>query len=192
MTYMYKLFTLELIYICQTDNEKIIMCEALIEEAVRLLNNSQIQDFNIWRMKNLTVKLDLSGRNFSGKNLSQALLNGVSCIRTDFSNCNLCKVNLVQSNLNKADFEGANLTDALLMYAEMTECKLINSDITRTNFMWTNLENSDLTGSKIFKTIFVQANLKNVKVFKVDKERAYLKYAKLEGTPWENKDNVMH
>jgi hypothetical protein len=38
----------------------------------------------------------------------------------------------------------------------------------------------------------VQANLKNAKVFKVDKERAYLKYAKIEGTPWENKDNVKH
>src|ERR671932_179424 len=156
------------------------MSDALAEEGIMLLLNSKISDFNYWRMKkNLTIKLDISNRNFSGKDLSQAYLNGVSCVGTDFSHCNLSKVNFVQAILNKANFEGANLTDTLLMYAEMEECNLVNSDVTRTNF----------TGSKFFKTILVEANMKDVRISKVDKKDAYLKYAKIEGTPWEVADS---
>src|ERR671933_383407 len=112
------------------------MSDALAEEGIMLLLNSKISDFNYWRMKkNLTIKLDISNRNFSGKDLSNAYLNGVSCIGTDFSNCNLSKVNFVQANLAKANFKGANMSD--------------------------------------------------VKIANLDKKAAYLKYAKLEGTPWQ-------
>jgi uncharacterized protein YjbI with pentapeptide repeats len=71
------------------------------------------------------------------------------------------------------------------MYAEMPECNLADSDICGANFMWANMQKSDLTGSKLSNTIFVNANMTDVKITNVDKKGAYLKYAKLEGTPWQ-------
>jgi uncharacterized protein YjbI with pentapeptide repeats len=71
------------------------------------------------------------------------------------------------------------------MYAEMPECNLAGSDISRANFMWANMQKSDLTGSKLSNTIFVEANMRDVKIANIDKKGAYLKYAKLEGSPWQ-------
>ena len=161
------------------------------DEGIGLLLDTKIYDFNRWRMdmKNLTVKIDISGRDFSGRNLSQAYLNGVSCVETNFSHCDLSKVNFVQSDLNKVNFEGANMTETICMYAEMTDCNLINCNLTRTNLMWANLQNSNLTNCKTFKTILVEATMNNVILPNVDKKGAYLKYAKLEGTPWKITDN---
>jgi uncharacterized protein YjbI with pentapeptide repeats len=52
--------------------------------------------------------------------------------------------------------------------------------------MWANMQKSDLTGSKLSNTIFVDANMTDVKIANADKKGAYLKYAKLEGTPWQD------
>ena len=155
-----------------------------LAEGIRLLREMKIQEYNNWRMENLTITPDISGENFSGNDLSGAYLNEVPCIRTNFSSCNLTKANLVQADLSMANLEGANLSEALLMYCEMKECNLVNADLTRANFMWANLQGSNLTNSKILKTNFVEANLRNLKISNVDKSAAYLKYAKLEGTVW--------
>lgn len=39
------------------------------EEAVRLLTVSNIEEFNRWRMKNLSVKLVIDGIDFLGKDV---------------------------------------------------------------------------------------------------------------------------
>ncbi len=154
------------------------------EEAVRLLTISNIVEFNRWRMKNFNAKLVIDGIDLSGKDVSTAYLNGVSCIGAKFTHCNLSKVNLVQADLSNVNFEGANLTDGVLMYAEMKECNLLDSNLTRTNLMWANLENSNMSGCILSKTILVYANLKNARLDNVDQNGAYLKYAKLNGTTW--------
>jgi uncharacterized protein YjbI with pentapeptide repeats len=155
------------------------------EEAVRLLTISDIGEFNRWRIKNFNVKLVIDGIDFSGKDISAAYLNGVSCVSAKFTHCNLSKVNLVQADLSNVNFEGANLTDGLLMYAEMKECNLLNTNLTGTNLMWANLQNSNMSGCTLSKTIFVYANLTNVRLDNVDQNGAYLKYAKLNGTTWQ-------
>ena len=156
------------------------------EEGFRLLTEGKIKEFNKWRMmmKNLTVKLDFSGRDFSGKDVSCAFLNGLIADRANFVHANLTGTNLVQASLNGTDFQGANLTETLLMYAEMKEVRLANANLTKTNMMWTNLKNADFTGSKMLQTVFVEANLQNARVAGIDKAGAYIKYAKLEGTSW--------
>ena len=158
--------------------------DSILHEGIKLLQDMKIQDYNQWRMKNITIRPDLRDQDFSGKDLSRAYLNGASCLRTNLSHCNLTKVNFVQSVLNTANFERANLTDAILMYSEMEECNLINADLTRANFMNANLQNSNLTNGKMSKTNFVQANLRNAKLPNVDRSAVYLKYSKLEGTAW--------
>ena len=44
-----------------------------LNEGILLLQNSRVADFNLWRFKNLTLKLDLSDMDFSDKNLSGCL-----------------------------------------------------------------------------------------------------------------------
>jgi uncharacterized protein YjbI with pentapeptide repeats len=48
-----------------------------------LLQESKIKEFNEWRMANIFVKIDLSGMDFSGKDLSNAFLNAVKCNQTN-------------------------------------------------------------------------------------------------------------
>jgi uncharacterized protein YjbI with pentapeptide repeats len=156
------------------------------EEGFKLLTEGTIQEFNSWRMmeKNLRVKLDFSNRDFSGKDVSRAFLNGVIADGASFANADLTRSNLVQASLNGTDFQGANLNETLLMYAEMKEACLTNANLIKTNLMWANLQDADLTGSKMLQTIFVEANLQNAKVADIEKSGAYIKYAKLQGTSW--------
>ena len=154
----------------------------LNQEAIKLILDERIAEFNKFRLHNLTFKPNLSNQVFSGKNLSLAFLNGAICIQTNFSNCILKKTNLVQAELNNSNFENSDLTDTLFMYAEMKNCNLRNCNMKRSNFMWTNLQNSDLSGSKITNTIFIEANLQSVILKDINREHAFMKYAKFELT----------
>ena len=154
----------------------------LNQEAIKLILDERITEFNKFRLHNLTFKPNLSNQVFSGKNLSLAFLNGAICIQTNFSNCILKKTNLVQAELNNSNFENADLTDTLFMYAEMKNCNLRNCNMKRSNFMWTNLQNSDLSGSKITNTIFIEANLQSAILKDINREHAFMKYAKFELT----------
>ena len=72
------------------------MSESKQAEGLLLLQNEQIDEFNEWRMKNLTLKLVFDGKDFSNRDISNAYLNGVSFINSDFSNSRLRTTNLVQ------------------------------------------------------------------------------------------------
>src|SRR5207302_665200 len=85
------------------------MSSPTIEEAIRLLTVSNIEEFNRWRMKNLTVRPVIDGIDFVGKNLSGAFLNGISCVGTNFSHCNLMNVKLDNVDRNGAYLKYANL-----------------------------------------------------------------------------------
>jgi uncharacterized protein YjbI with pentapeptide repeats len=152
----------------------------LNEEAIKLILDERISEFNKFRLNNLTFKPNLSYQDFSGKNLSLAFLNGARCIETNFSNCILKKTNFVQAELNNCNFANADLTDTLFMYTEMKYCNLQNCNMNRSNFMWANLQYSDLSGSKISKTIFIEANLQSTILKNLNKDNAFLKYAKLD------------
>ena len=152
----------------------------LNEEAIKLILNGRISEFNKFRLHNLIFKPNLSQQDFSNKDLSLAFLNGSKCTQTNFSNCILKKTNFVQAELNNCDFSNADLTDTLFMYSDMKYCNLKNCNMKRTNFMWANLQNSDLSGSKISNTIFIEANLQAAVLQGINKENAFLKYAKVD------------
>ncbi|HET9774246.1 MAG TPA: pentapeptide repeat-containing protein, partial [Nitrososphaeraceae archaeon] len=108
-------------------------------EYIDMLNREKISEFNEFRLKNLTFRPNLSGEDFSRKDLTNAYLNGAICVKTNFNNCILGKTNFVQAELNESNFESADLTETLFMYAEMKDCRLINCNMNKTNFMWANL-----------------------------------------------------
>jgi uncharacterized protein YjbI with pentapeptide repeats len=151
---------------------------------LELLTESKIRDFNEWRLTNLLVRPDISGMDFSSKDLSGALLNGIRCVETKFTECNLSKTNLVQAEMTNSNFQGADMTEALLMYGNLKKSIFIDSNLTRTNFMWAELRECDFSGSRMKKTIFVEAKMQNAKLDNVLLDTVYLKQANLEGNSW--------
>lgn len=154
------------------------------DEGLILLIEEQIDEFNQWRMKNLTLKLDYTGADFSNKDISNAYLNGINFTECNFSNSIVNGTNFVQANLTNTDFESSDMSGALMMYSILKDSNLTKSQLSNTNFMWSDLQGVDLRGSILDKTIFVEANLTNAKTDELDKSKAFLKFAKLEGTTW--------
>ncbi len=87
------------------------MDESKQSEGLLLLQNENINEFNKWRMKNLTLKLAFDKIDFSRKNISNAFLNG-NLNNTNFMGSNLQKADLQGSILNRTIFVEANLIDA--------------------------------------------------------------------------------
>src|SRR5688572_30907746 len=87
--------------------------QGVSEEGFKLLVEGKVRDFNSWRMKNLTLKPDFTGKDLSGKNISGAYLNGVVADRANFARANLAGANFVQASLNGANFEGADLAEEI-------------------------------------------------------------------------------
>jgi uncharacterized protein YjbI with pentapeptide repeats len=168
-----------------TKQKEICMADSTPDEGLKLLQDELIDEFNKWRMKNLTVKLSFDNLDLSNKNLSNAYLNGVSLVDTNLSRSILVNANLVQSSLTRSNFDESDLTNALIMYSSLSDSVLTNSTLVDTNFMWSDLQKADLRGSVLGKTIFVEANLTDAKTDNLDKSKAYLKFSKLSGTTWE-------
>lgn len=161
------------------------MIDSMQNEGLKLLLDERISEFNEWRMKNLTIKLEFNNADLSNKNISNAYLNGVIFVDSNFSNSILSKANLVQANLSRSNFDGSDMTDALIMYSVLKDSILTGSNLNNTNFMWSDLQGADLRKCILEKTIFVEANLTNAKTEELDKTKAFLKYSKLKGTSWE-------
>ncbi len=154
------------------------------QEWLEMLTKSKIRDFNEWRLTNLLVRPDICGMDFSNKDLSGALLNGIRCVNTNFSRSNLSKANLVQAEMANSNFQGADLTEAMLMYGDLKKCNFVEANLAQTNFMWSDLRECDFSGSRMKKTIFVQAKMQNAKLDIIQRDTVYLKFANLEGTSW--------
>jgi len=161
------------------------MAESKQSEGLLLLQNENIDEFNKWRMRNLTLKLAFDKIDFSKKNISNAFLNGASFIDCNFSNSTLRDTNFVQSNLMNSIFDAADLSNAIMMFADLKNSLITNSNLNNTNFMGSNLQKADLRGSILNRTIFVEANLIDANTFGLDKSKAFFKSSKLKGTTWE-------
>ena len=155
------------------------------EEGLTLLLEENVNEFNEWRLKNLTLKLDFTETDFSNKDISKAYLNGITFTDCNFTNSIVMGTNFVQSNLTRTNFESSDMSEALIMYATVRDSNISKSQLSNTNFMWSDLQNSDFRQSNMYKTIFVEADLRNANTEGLDKNNAYLKYAKLKGTSWE-------
>ncbi len=154
------------------------------EEGLALLKEGKIKEFNYWRMKNLTLKLDISNEDFSNRNLSGAFLNGTKAENVNFSRSVLESINFVQGILNNCNFDGADLSNGIFMYAEMKNCSFSLTNLTNTNLMFAELQNSYFSNAKLCQTIFVEAHMENIKAKDIDKQQAYLKFAKMDGANW--------
>ncbi len=128
-----------------------------------------VEIWNEWRTKNLGVKVDLSGVNFStadlnkidfheaylketnlsGSNLSRANLCGANFNRTNLSRTNLSKTNLNKTNLIGAVLTGSVLREANLCEAALSKANINGADLSRAVLTRAILTEADLTGANL-------------------------------------------
>ena len=128
--------------------------------------------------------MNLSGWNFSGQNLSKAIIREATLDNSDLSGANLADADLSKSsfanvNFTDAKISGANFShlqkdklityDMILSSAQiLTEGQLYgtasykNGDLSRVNFSMNNLSNFDLSGQNLTDAIFYATNLAGV------------------------------
>src|SRR5919109_527791 len=111
------------------DNSKKEINYLVHDEGKKLLQEMRIDDYNRWRMKNLTIKPDISGDNLSGKNLSGADLNGALLMYCDMKECNLADANLTKANFMWTNLQGSNLTPCIISRTNFVEANLTNAKL---------------------------------------------------------------
>lgn len=130
--------------------------------------------WNAWRAANPDVKPDLpyarlQQTDFSGANISKAVifmsslhaakLNGTDLSRADLSGAHLSDADLTEANLSSANLSGAFLPAANLMRANLAGANLTGAYLTGANLTGANLTGAYLTGANLEGAILVAAQL---------------------------------
>lgn len=98
---------------------------------------------------------NLSGTTLQYANLQFAYLNYANLVETNFDFANLYKIDLSESQLDRASFFGANLNHAylrrsILKHTNFTEADAYASDLSETSLIATNFENANISASRIY------------------------------------------
>lgn len=124
-------------------------------------------------------------------------------IKTDFSGFNLTYAVLKSTNLKNANLNGLNLCWATLMLANLENASLIGADLRDSNLnvanlIGANLEGANLKGAKLrganlkfanlTNTNFVNTDLRNANFRNAHLGNTKLKYARLERSVWLEED----
>ena len=136
-------------------------------------------DWNAWRRDNYDIRFDLSDADFSGANLSGALLFKASLYNANLSGADLSKANLHDAsfqtaNLSKANLVGADLRAADLAFANLTEADLSGANLTQADLDGANLTQANLSGANLTQASLSGANLGGANLFKALLNRANL------------------
>ena len=91
------------------------------QEQLKLIK-AGVNVWNAWRKANPSIRIDLSGGNFSRLELS--------CV--DLAGANLQDVNFNHADLSDAILSGANLTESSLLEANLTGANLENANVSDT------------------------------------------------------------
>lgn len=125
------------------------------ETAYRLLCES-VEAFNSWRLENIDSRVELQKKDFTGKDLSKALLVNADLSEAMFGDCRLNEAIFCASNLTSADFLNTQICDAIFGPPELLTTKL-DQRLARYLLQGANLRNAcfrgaDLTGSVLRET----------------------------------------
>jgi uncharacterized protein YjbI with pentapeptide repeats len=114
-------------------------------------------------------RLDLSGLDFSGKNLQGAKFEEANLIKTNLTGANLHRAQIIKANMTKANLTGTDLSHALIKESNLSSVTsdrnigifAPNVQIIKSSFKNAVLPGSDLSGALIKESDFGRANLKN-------------------------------
>ena len=106
-------------------------------------------------------QLNLTGSDFSGKDLEDSIM-----IKVNFDGANLSDVNLAYSNLNYSSFKGTNLRNSFIIKAEADHANfeganLSNCNLLRTSFIETSFREADLTNADLSLTLLKDVDFSN-------------------------------
>jgi len=134
------------------------------------------------RMAGRSERLDLTGENIIGGDLSNLDLSGAKLSNANLSRANLSKANLSGVNLHNADLSGANLSGADLSGANLREANLAPSAFGRAILNNANLSGADLRGANFNRAYLSEANLSGADLRGTNLRAAHLVGADLSGT----------
>jgi uncharacterized protein YjbI with pentapeptide repeats len=135
-----------------------------------------VQDWNIWRKDNQTLRPNLRDANLRDTNLA-----GIDLRNTYLTRAYLWSANLKGSNLSGAHLVGASLRNANLSNAILTNTNLRNADLQYANFTSSRLNGADLRDSKLYGVDFNGANLQSANLSRADSSKVNFTYANLSG-----------
>jgi uncharacterized protein YjbI with pentapeptide repeats len=101
-----------------------------------------VKNWNIWRIENRDVEIDLSKADLKGAKLHFADLNNVN-----LQQANLSEAYLVATDLGSTDLSGANLSNAVLGETNLQNAILINANLSGAIILLVNFNKADLRGA---------------------------------------------
>lgn len=135
-----------------------------------------VEQWNIWRVENETVKPNLRNADLRG-----AYLYGASLCWGDLRGADLYGASLAGSDLRGANLSGANLDQALFMHANLSDANL-----SKTRMDLVNMTNANLTGSNLRGAYMRDADLEGANLTGADLTGADLSCADLVETDFTN------
>lgn len=169
------------------------------EEIIPDLTGVSLADLRFFHINFSKVDLteaNLNGADFSGSNLSEAILTNCSCVNTQFNNAKLYRTNLSYSDLMGAGFgesnlEGADLSNCDLFDTNFIDAFLVNAKISDSNLDHSSLTDAELCNvnlrkSSLYSASLTDANLENADLFGADLSYANLVRANLRNANLEN------
>ena len=124
------------------------------------MQGSAFDEMHLMRFKaiNKCPNCDLSGANFSGRDMKKAILKGAN-----LSDANLSRANLWSADLSGANLQGANLTQAKVWLVSFRGAKLSGANLSELQTIKADFSNADLTDTNIEEADFSRAILCNTK-----------------------------
>jgi uncharacterized protein YjbI with pentapeptide repeats len=145
-----------------------------------------VEEWNQWRSKHPSERIDLSGAKLSDITLSWANLSWADLTNADLSGSDLWHANvsyaalsraiLARAHLSSANFSGANLSKANLSDADLSKASLTGADLTEAVLSKANLTTAQLQRAILFGATLTEANLSMALGFKT-----YFGWANLSG-----------
>jgi uncharacterized protein YjbI with pentapeptide repeats len=143
---------------------------------IHLLKVGNVENWNKWRGKNTSVKLDLRRANLDSANLQGVDLDSAHLLGADLRGANLDSANLVGADLEKANLDSARLLGADLRGADLDSARLSETDLRGADLDNANLMEADLQGASLDS-----ANLRGADLRVANFQGAILALARLEG-----------
>lgn len=102
---------------------------------------------------------DLCSLDLSYRNLSGAIFRNAKCINTNFTGCNLSKAEFSSTELNNANFENANLEKSMFIMSDCMWAVFAGANLKSAEFNSCDLSYVNLTRSNRHGIVLIHNNM---------------------------------
>ena len=112
-----------------------------------------IVEWNVWRSRNLGVRVYLDGADLSNRGLGGIDLSNVCAVDANFSGAYLHEANLNNSNFDDTKFDDANLVSAKMRLSYFAEASFLNADLSWSNAASSDFNSANFDGATLVGTL---------------------------------------